>query len=230
MAPATARRRASSLRSLLKFLKRRGGGPNCDLPETGGMRTPKRLPKALSLEEITRLLQAPNSQTPPGLRDRALMELVYGAGLRVSEAVGLRTDEIDLEERSIRVRGKRGKVRILPLPDQVAGQIAIYWDRARPKLLRRPIAELLVADRGKAMTRQVAFDRLRRYAQQAGISKTVSPHTLRHTYAVHLLQGGADLRVVQDLLGHSSIATTEIYTQLNLDEVRKRYLLAHPRG
>lgn len=229
VAPATARRRLSALRSLLKFLKREGEGPASNLPDTVGIRLPKRLPKALSLAEVRALLEAPDTGTPGGLRDRTLMELIYGAGLRVSEAVGLRVEELSLDSASLRVTGKRGKTRTLPIPALVVPWLEAYLERARPALLRRPIAELIVADRGAPMARQVAFAKLRKHARAAGIERTVSPHTLRHSYAVHLLKGGADLRAVQELLGHASIATTEVYTQLDMAEVQRKYRLAHPR-
>jgi integrase/recombinase XerD len=229
LARRTAQRRVSALRSLLKFLKRNGAGPEAPLPSTGGFRKPKVLPKALSREEIERLLDAPDLATPGGLRDRATMELIYGAGLRVSEAVGLRTPDLDLDRAAVRVLGKRGKVREVPLPAATAAWLARYLDDARPKLLKRPIANVLVADRGGPMLRQTVFDRLERYTRLAGLER-VGPHVLRHTYAVHLLRGGADLRAVQELLGHSSIETTQVYTHLDMDEVRRKYRAAHPRG
>lgn len=230
LAVSTAQRRLSSLRSLLKFLKRRGEGPAGDLPSTGGLRRPKRLPKALSREQMEAILAAPDVATPRGLRDRALLELIYGAGLRVSEAVGLTLDALDLMEGAVRVTGKRGKTRWVPLPEGTKQWLALYVREARPHLAKRPLGELIVSDRGHAMCRQVAHARLLQATRKAGLPPGISPHTLRHTYAVHLLRGGADLRSVQELLGHESIATTQVYTELDLDEVRRRYLQAHPRG
>ncbi|MCO5297935.1 MAG: tyrosine-type recombinase/integrase [Fimbriimonadaceae bacterium] len=226
---STTQRRLSSLRSLLKFLKRRGEGPQGDLPSTGGLRRPKRLPKALGVEQLEALLGVPDVATERGLRDRALLELIYGAGLRVSEAVGLTLDAVDLLEGAVRVTGKRGKTRWVPLPEGTKLWVSRYVRDARPRLLKRPLGELVVSDRGRPMCRQVVHRLLQRAARRAGLPPGIGPHTLRHTYAVHLLKGGADLRAVQELLGHESIATTQVYTQLDLDEVRRKYLQAHPR-
>jgi integrase/recombinase XerD len=229
MAVSTVQRRISALRSLLKFLKTRGQGPAADLPSTAGLRKPKTVPKALTQQEVLAVLEAPDLAKPVGLRDRALMELIYGSGLRVSEAVELRMDELCLDTAALRVTGKRGKTRWVPLPAQTIEWLELYIQNARPKLLRAPIAQVIVSDRGKKMLRQKAFAILRGHAALAGIERGIGPHTLRHSYAVHLLQGGADLRAVQELLGHESIATTQIYTQLDLEEVKKRYRQAHPR-
>lgn len=228
--PSTTRRRTSSLRSFLKYLKKNGRGPDAELPSIKGARSPKRLPKALSLEELANLLSAPDVATPTGLRDRALMEIVYGAGLRISEAVGLRMEELELDSAAFRVTGKRGKVRWLPLPRYTIPWIERYIEEARPKLLKGPMAELFVSARGNRLSRQNAYMALQKHVRAAGIKRNVGPHALRHTYAVHLLKGGADLRAVQELLGHASINTTQVYTKLDMDEVSKRYRKAHPRA
>lgn len=227
--PSTMMRRTSSLRSLLKFLKRNGRGPEAELPSARGVRRPKRLPKALTIEELAALLGAPDVSKPEGMRDRALMELVYGAGLRVTEAVELRMEELDLDTAAFRVTGKRGKTRWLPLPRFTIPWIESYLKDARPKLVKKPMAEVFVGTRGGRLSRQNAYMALQKHARAAGIKKKLSPHVLRHTYAVHLLQGGADLRAVQELLGHSSISTTQVYTQLDLEEVKRKYRKAHPR-
>jgi integrase/recombinase XerD len=222
-------RRTSSLRSLLKFLKKNGEGPSIDLPTLTSVRRPKRLPKALTLQELASLLNAPDLTTPTGLRDRALMELVYGAGLRVSEAIGLRVEELELDTAAFRVTGKRGKVRWLPVPRFTLPWLEKYIREARPKLVKRPMAQLFLGSRGGALSRQSAYLILQTHAKAAGLERKVSPHVLRHTYAVHLLQGGADLRSVQELLGHASISTTQVYTQLDMQEVARKYRKAHPR-
>lgn len=222
-------RRTSSLRSLLKFLKKNGEGPKCDLPSAKGVRRPKRLPKALPMETLAALLNGPDLKTPQGLRDRALMEVVYGAGLRISEALQLRTEELDLEVGAFRVTGKRGKTRWVPIPRFTMEWIERYLTEARPKLVKRPVAELFVGTRGGRLSRQNAYLCLQRHARNAGVATNVGPHLLRHTYAVHLIQGGADLRTVQELLGHASVSTTQVYTQLDLKEVTKKYRSAHPR-
>ncbi len=229
LAVSTAQRRMSALRSLLKYLKRRHHGPEGDLPSTGGFRKPKRLPKALSASALNGLLAAPDRATPQGIRDIALMELIYGAGLRVSEATGLTLAELDLIEGSVRVTGKRGKTRWCPLPSGTVAALRAYLETGRPLLAKRPSGLVLLSDRGRAMCRQVVYSRLGHYARLSGIEEKVGPHTLRHTYAVHLLKGGADLRAVQELLGHESIATTQVYTQLDLAQVKKAYDSAHPR-
>jgi integrase/recombinase XerD len=230
MARRTAQRKVSALKSLLKFLKKNGAGPEMDLPSTGGFKPPKTLPKALNQTDVNNLLAAAEQGTARGLRDKALFELIYGAGLRVSEAVTVRMADLRFDEQLIRVTGKRGKSRTVPLPDETVRWLREYIRSARGALLKRPMESFIVSDTGKSMARQTAYARIRRMAVKAGIRQEVSPHTLRHTYAVHLLKGGADLRAVQELLGHESVATTQVYTQLDLDEVRQRYLSAHPRA
>lgn len=228
IARTTAQRRVSALRSFLKFLKRNGKGPAADLPGTGGFRKPKTLPKALPPAQMDALLAMPDLAKPPGIRDRALMELIYGAGLRVSEAVDLEMNALELPARVVQVLGKRGKVRRVPLPVQTVAWLDRYIREGRPHLVKRASARVLISDRGHALLRQTAYDILEKYAKRAGLPDGTSPHTLRHTYAVHLLKGGADLRAVQELLGHESIATTQIYTQLDMEEVRAKYHKAHP--
>jgi integrase/recombinase XerD len=230
LARTTAQRRISALRSFLKFLKRNNFGPKADLPGTGGFKKPKTLPKALPMDALEKMLDIPDVTKPEGLRDRALMELIYGAGLRVSEAVELERAALDLEERAIRVSGKRGKTRRVPLPQDTAEWVARYLEEGRPKLVTRASSRVFLSDTGRNMLRQTAYTRLNHYAGLAGLPDGVSPHTLRHTYAVHLLRGGADLRAVQELLGHESIATTQVYTQLDMDEVTQKYRKAHPRA
>lgn len=230
LARTTAQRRLSAFRSFLKHLKRQGAGPPLDLPSTGGLRKPKSLPKSLSFDQLESLLAVPNVAEPSGLRDRAVMELIYGAGLRSSEAVGLRMEEVDLDQGALRVTGKRGKTRWVPLPDITVSWLRRYLESARPALLKRATALVFVSDRGLPWRRTTVGLKLAQYARAAGLPAGVSPHTLRHTYAVHLLKGGADLRAVQELLGHESIATTQIYTQLDLEAVRKTYRKSHPRA
>jgi integrase/recombinase XerD len=167
---------------------------------------------------------------PQGLRDRAILELIYGAGLRVSEAVTLNISEIDLAESAVRLTGKRGKTRWAPLPDETKDWLVRYLAEARPHLAKRASGLMFLSDTGRPLLRQTVYKKLESFAHLAGLEHGVSPHTLRHTYAVHLLKGGADLRAVQELLGHESISTTQIYTNLDLGEVQKKYLSAHPRA
>lgn len=230
LARTTAQRRLSSLRSLLKFLKKNDAGPEADLPSTGGFRKARMLPKALTQAQLESILNAADLTKPSGVRDRAVMELIYGAGLRVSEAVSVEREAVDLNGGAIRVTGKRGKTRWVPLPEQTVHWLKLYLQDSRPKLATKPTSLLIVSDHGKPLRRERVYVRLGELARLGGFDQKIGPHTLRHTYAVHLLKGGADLRAVQELLGHESIATTQIYTQLDLDEVRKRYKTAHPRG
>jgi integrase/recombinase XerD len=231
LAPATAQRKLSALRSFLKYLKRRRRGPDGDLPSTGGFRRPKRLPKALDHTAASKMLALPGDN-PEALRDLALLELLYGGGLRVSEACSATIADLDIGEGRLRVLGKRGKVRWCPLPEGSLDVLRRYLGQGRPELQTRspiPSALLLLSNRGIRLSRQSAHGIVKRLASAAGVEAHTSPHILRHTFAVHLLKGGADLRAVQELLGHASIATTQVYTQLDLEEVRRSYERAHPR-
>ena len=230
LAQTTAQRKLIALRSLLKYLRKNGFELAVDLPSVGGFKKKKLLPKALTRERLENLLNAPKLTTVQGLRDRVLMELIYGAGLRVTEAVELPLATLELDEATLRVTGKRGKTRLVPLPSTTVGWLRRYLQEGRPSIVAKPIPYVLVSDRGKKLLRQTAYDILEKHKKAAGLTEAISPHTLRHTYAVHMLQGGADLRVVQELLGHESVATTQVYTQMDLSEVRKRYENAHPRA
>ncbi len=230
LAPTTAQRRMSSMRSFLKFLKKQGFGPPMDLPSTGGFKKPKALPKALPFEQIEALLNAPDVSSPEGLRDRAILELIYGAGLRITEAVDLTIAQADFDTGLLRITGKRGKTRLVPLPGDTLHWLKRYLSEARSQLVKKPMAEVFVSNRGLKLRRTTIALKLLQYCRVAGISEKVSPHTLRHSYAVHLLKGGADLRAVQELLGHESIATTQVYTHLDMDEVRRKFSKAHPRA
>jgi integrase/recombinase XerD len=230
-APSTIQRKISALRSIVKFLARRSGTTPDRLPSTGGFRKPKTLPKALTEEEMQRLSDAPNKSTPEGLRDRAMIELLYGGGLRVSELISIRTEDYSESESLLRVLGKREKVRLIPLPAVTHEYLRHYLEHARPHL-RKPKtgSHIFLNNRGAALSRSGVFRMLRRYAVLAGIGKDIGPHTLRHTYAVHLVKNGADLRSVQELLGHASIVTTEVYTHLDMETVKEKYAEAHPRA
>lgn len=232
IAPTTAQRKLSALRSLLKFLKRTEAMTEVDLPETGGFKKPARVPKALSASNLEAILSSIDLSTEVGLRDRALFETIYGAGLRVTEAVQLTSSQLDLIEGVAVVEGKRGKTRVVPIPEQTAKWMIRYKNEGRPVLaakLKKPSNRFFLSVRGNPLCRQVVFDQLNHYAKLSGYEGHIGPHVLRHTYAVHLLKGGADLRAVQELLGHESIVTTQVYTQLDLEAVRKAYNSSHPR-
>ncbi|MBO3142785.1 site-specific tyrosine recombinase XerD [Dermatophilus congolensis] len=205
---------------------------------------PARLPKALSVDEVARLLQAVEvlgdgsvADVALGLRDRALLEFLYGTGARVSEATGLDVDGLDFEEGSVRLRGKGDKERIVPLGRYAVEALEAYVRRGRPVLAeagarggRGPGAALFLNSRGKRLSRQLAWGVITGAAQRAGLPEGIGPHTLRHSFATHLLDGGADLRVVQELLGHSSVTTTQIYTKVSMARLQEVYAGAHPRA
>lgn len=221
----------SSVRGWHRFLAREG--IEADDP-SGRLRPPKaprRLPKALTIEQVERLLAAPSPEEPLGIRDRALLELLYATGARVSEAVGLDVDDLAHGE-VLRLRGKGSKERIVPVGSYARDAVDAYLTRVRPGLAAkgRASARLFLGARGAPLSRQSAWLVIRAAAERAQITAEVSPHTLRHSFATHLLQGGADVRVVQELLGHSSVATTQIYTHVSVDALRDVYATSHPRA
>lgn len=227
LAPRSSRRKISSLRTFLRFLLVKHNHKIL-LPSTAQYKTPKRLPKASTQDGVQKLLTVMPADNPHGLRDRALFELIYGAGLRISEAVGLRIADLNLDQGSVLVIGKREKARWIPLPAGSIEWIEKYMRDARSALQKSPREELILSDRGLAMRRTTAAQILNKYTTLAGL-ESMSPHQLRHSYAVHLLMNGADIRAIQELLGHESVATTQVYTELETSEVRKKYLAAHPR-
>ena len=195
----------------------------------------RRLPKALTVRQMQRLLDAAGAgEGPLPLRDRALFEVLYGTGARISEAVGLDVDDLDLEGRSALLRGKGGRERVVPVGSYAAEAVGAYLVRARPALVdagpRAAGPALFLNARGGRLSRQSAWTLLQAVAERAALEREVSPHTLRHSFATHLLEGGADVRVVQELLGHASVATTQIYTLVTVDSLREVYATAHPRA
>ena len=230
---ARSRNRArTAVRQLMRFAKdggiRRDGDPTA---LTRSARAVRPLPVVLSAAQIEHLLQAPADPGPLGRRDRAMIQVIYSAGLRVGELVSLRRAAVDLVEGLVSVRGKGSKDRLVPLGDRAVAEIASYVLHVRP--LHDPdgaAAELFVSRRGQAMTRQNFWDRLRRHARAAGIAGKVSPHVLRHSFATHLLEHGADLRAVQAMLGHADISTTEIYTHVATARLQAIHRRAHPRA
>ena len=194
-------------------------------------RPPARLPQALTVPAVQRILEAPDPHTPAGLRDRAVLELLYGTGCRVSELTGADVDDIDLDHKVILITGKGNKQRMVPLGRHAAAATDAYLVRVRPELAARGKAtpSLLLNPRGGRLSRQSVWNILKRAAVTAQVAD-VHPHTLRHSFATHLLEAGADIRVVQELLGHASVTTTQIYTKVTIDHLREVYLTAHPRG
>jgi integrase/recombinase XerD len=193
---------------------------------------PRRLPKALPLDRVEALIDACRADDLLGVRDRALLELLYSTGARISEAVGLDVDDVDLTDRSALVHGKGGKQRLVPMGRPSVAAVEAYLVRSRPGLAHRGLGApaLFLNARGTRLSRQSAWQVLRNAAERAGVTEPVSPHTLRHSFATHLLEGGADVRVVQELLGHASVTTTQVYTLVTVDSLREVYSLAHPRA
>jgi integrase/recombinase XerD len=230
-APSSIARRAAAARSFYRHLVTLGVRPDNPAAEVDLPRRRSRLPRALSLAEVERLIEAANGTSPRALRDRALIELLYGAGLRVSEAVGLDRGGVDLDKRLVRAFGKGEKERVVPLGSQAAEALRRYLARGRPYLDRRHRPELFLNAQGGPLTRAGAFLILRRVAAKAGLDPArVHPHLLRHSFATHLLEGGADLRSVQEMLGHADLGTTELYTHVTDRRRRQAYFAAHPHA
>jgi integrase/recombinase XerD len=192
---------------------------------------PRSLPKSLNEDEVLALLDAPNLNESAGLRDRAMLELLYACGLRVSELVGVKVTEVSINDGVVRVTGKGSKTRLVPMGEEAVDWISRYLSEARPDILQKRLCDaLFVTNRGEAMTRQAFWYLIKRYALLAGINKPMSPHVLRHAFATHLLNHGADLRVVQMLLGHADISTTQIYTHVARERLKQLHSAHHPRG
>jgi integrase/recombinase XerD len=231
LAPATVARRIAALRSFFRHQTLLGARRDNPAAELDLPRRRRRLPRTLSPAEVERLIDAANGTTPRALRDRALAELLYGGGLRVSEAVALTNGDIDLDARLIRAVGKGDKERVVPIGRAAADALRRYLSRGRPFLDARRRPELFLNARGGALTRAGVFLILRRLAGKAGLeAERVHPHLLRHSFATHLLEGGADLRSVQEMLGHADLATTELYTHVSDRRRRELYFQAHPHA
>ena len=231
VAAATLQRKAACLRSFYRHLRREGAVEHDPTADLRVPRKSQRLPQVLSRAEVARLLAAPRGPEPGALRDRALLELMYACGLRASEAIGLEVGDIDLDAGVLRARGKGSKERIVPIGREAVLATRAYLDGGRPALVgRREEPRLIVNRRGGGLTRQGLYKIVQRYARAAGLEGRMSPHTLRHTFATHLLAGGCDLRSLQEMLGHADIATTQIYTHLSAERLKDAYLRAHPRA
>jgi integrase/recombinase XerD len=231
LAATSAARALVAVRGLHKFAVREGLLEHDPAREVRPPSTPRRLPKALPLDDVLRLLDTPGDGVGP-LRDRALLELLYSTGARISEAVGLDLDDIDATQRTALLDGKGGKQRLVPIGRPALAALDAYNVRARSVLaLRgRHTPAVFLNQRGGRLSRQSAWQVLKDAAERAGITAAVSPHTLRHSFATHLLEGGADVRVVQELLGHASVTTTQIYTLVTVNTLREVYATAHPRA
>jgi integrase/recombinase XerD len=229
--PATLHRKAACLRSFYRHLRREN---LLDSDPTAALSSPrrgKRLPEVLTRGEVQALLSSPKGSDPSALRDRALLEVMYACGLRASEVIGLDVSDVDLDEGLLRARGKGSKERVVPVGRAAVAAMRLYLSHGRPALVRlAPERALFVNFRGQALTRQGLYKIVRRHATTAGLADRMSPHTLRHTFATHLLSGGCDLRSVQEMLGHADVATTQLYTHLSSDRLKEVYFRAHPRA
>jgi len=232
LAASSAARTLSAVRGLHKFAHREGVVPGDPAREVAPPTPPRRLPKALPLDDVLRLLDSHPGDDPRALRDRALLELLYSTGARISEVVGLDVDDVDAGERTALLDGKGGKQRLVPVGRPALAALEAYLVRARPGLAAkgRGTPAVFLNARGGRLSRQTAWQVLKTAAERAGITAVVSPHTLRHSFATHLLEGGADVRVVQELLGHASVTTTQVYTLVTVTTLREVYATAHPRA
>lgn len=229
--PRSTARLLSSLRRFYRWLAREGRISRDPTADVQSPRIGQALPGALTETEVEALLAAPETGDPVGLRDRTMLEVLYATGLRVSELVGLRLSQVNTRQGVVRVIGKGDRERMVPLGESALDWLTDYHVSARPALLGRRVCEsVFVTGRGGGMTRQAFWYRVRRHAVTAGISKPLSPHTLRHSFATHLLNHGADLRVVQLLLGHSDLSTTQIYTHVARQRLQELHAEHHPRG
>jgi integrase/recombinase XerD len=229
--PRSIGRLIASLRRFYRYLLRENRISKDPTLQIESPKLPRSLPKSLNEDEVVALLNAPNIAEPTGLRDRAMLELLYACGLRVSELVGVKATEVSINEGVVRITGKGSKTRLVPMGEEAADWISRYLREARPVILQRRLSDaLFVTNRGDAMTRQAFWYLIKRYALLAGITKHMSPHVLRHAFATHLLNHGADLRVVQMLLGHSDISTTQIYTHVARERLKRLHSVHHPRG
>jgi integrase/recombinase XerD len=231
VAPATLQRKVACLRSFYRYLRRERMIEHDPAAELRGPRSRARLPQVLSRDEVARLLAQPAGTSPTAVRDRALLETMYACGLRASEAIGLKLSDLDLEAGILRARGKGSKERIVPIGSKAIESLGLYLERARPRLVGlRDESRVFVNLRGGPLSRQGLYKIVQRHAASAGLAHRMSPHTLRHSFATHLLAGGCDLRSLQEMLGHADIATTQIYTHLSPDRLRDVYFDAHPRA
>jgi integrase/recombinase XerD len=231
LAPSSIRRNISAIRTYFKFLLSDGVVVRDPSERLETPRRGRTLPDVLSVEEVTRLIAAPTLDDPLVFRDRAMLELAYGAGLRVSEWISIGVRDVLMEDKLVRVFGKGSKERLVPIGRSAIGAVATYIRESRPRLEKGAgKGALFLNSRGEPLSRMGAWKILRKYVERCGIAKEVSPHTLRHSFATHLLEGGADLRAVQEMLGHADISTTQIYTHVDREYLRKVHKQFHPRG
>jgi integrase/recombinase XerC/integrase/recombinase XerD len=232
LARSTVARKLAAIRSLGEHLVRTGAAEQNPAQLLPSPRRASRLPRVLAPEQAGRLLDRIGATTPLEVRDRAMLELAYGCGLRADEVRGLDRDDVDFESESVRVRGKGNKERVVPIGEPAQRALRRYLETARPALTDRGDGEraMFVSKRGRRLHTSDVRRRLERWVREAGLAGGVSPHVLRHSFATHLLEGGADLRSIQELLGHSSVSTTQVYTRVEAGRLRRQYARAHPRA
>lgn len=234
MAPSTVERKIAAVKSLYAYLVREGLAETHPTVDVALPKVPARLPEVISIDDADRLLSQPFPPGPVGYRDRAVLEVLYGSGLRVSELTGLNLLDVDLDAGFLRVSGKGGKERVVPIAGAAHLALGEYLEHGRPYLrakksaVRQDPAAIFLNVRGGRLTRQAVFGIVRTYGTRAGLE--LHPHTLRHSFATHMLQGGADLRALQEMLGHADISTTQVYTHVDREHVREEYLTTHPRA
>jgi site-specific recombinase XerD len=228
--PSTTARKLASLRGLYDFLVRTDRVAQNPANLVASPKRASKLPRVLSSEQVAGLLERIPARTPLEKRDRAMLELAYSCGLRCEEIVNLDTGSVDFESEQLRVTGKGGKQRLLPIGEPAQRALERYLATARPRIERQPEPALFISVRGRRLSPSDVTRRLDRWVKEAAIAGGVSPHSLRHSFATHLLEGGADLRTIQELLGHSSISTTQIYTRVDPGRLRRQYAGAHPRA
>jgi len=231
LSPRSIARSLATLRVFFRFLKQERMTREDPTTDIDGPRVERSLPRPLQSSEVDKLLQAPDLSMPTGLRDSAMMEVLYATGLRVSELISLRLEDLHLDSGYIVCRGKGSRERVVPIGSRARLRLSEYLDGARREMLKgRRTEYVFVQSRGTSMTRQAVWKNLRRYAFFSGIRSRLSPHVLRHSFATHLLENGADLRAVQKMLGHADISTTQIYTQVDRERLRRVYTRHHPRS
>jgi len=231
MAQASLMRKLSAVRMFFRFLYRERVVSSDPTENIESLKRVERLPDTLTPEEVSRLLSQPDLTTPEGLRDRAMMELMYASGLRVSELVGLDVGDVDLEAGILRCFGKGSKERIIPFNVVAAQYLTLYLEKGRPRFTKgESVSGLFLSQKKGKLSRITFWQILKKYAAMAGITQKISPHTLRHSFASHLLEGGADLRAIQAMLGHASLGTTQVYTHLHKSHLKEVYKRSHPRA
>lgn len=231
MSPNSINRKVSAIRTFCKFACREGFASKFFASETSGVKGVKRLPSVLSVDEVSLILSQPDYRDPIGLRDKAMLEILYAGGFRVSELISLKLSDVNPSVGFARCFGKGSKERIVPIGKVAADYLGRYLVGSRPKFAGKGSSEyLFLSSRGKKMSRVGFWKIIKKYVAKAGITKKVTPHTLRHSFATHLLEGGADLRSIQEMLGHADIATTQIYTHVSRDKLKQVFRDSHPRA